>query len=125
MEAPSPCPLPWQLSIKPTSARMTAIEIVVDTRGNPVVAEARHVDFAGFDIRRDDDSSRTCPQPGSLQGSRDRQQECEGPPVTTPSVSRMFLPSSQSVVSRWVRTSTLGCHRTAYRSAATCVWAPR
>ena len=58
---------------------MTAIEIVVDTRGNPVVAEARHVDLAGFDIRRDDCLSRTCPQPASRQGSRNRQQECEGP----------------------------------------------
>jgi hypothetical protein len=57
---------------------MTAIEIVVDTRGNPVVPEARHVDLAGFDIRRDDGFSRTCPQPGPLQGSRDRQQEREG-----------------------------------------------
>jgi len=57
---------------------MTAIEIVVDTRGKPVVAEARHVDLAGFDIRRDDSFRRTCPQPASLQGCRDRQQEREG-----------------------------------------------
>jgi hypothetical protein len=44
---------------------MTAIEIVVDTRGNGVMTAL---------------VSHTCPQPGSLQGCRDRQQDREGTP---------------------------------------------
>jgi len=60
---------------------MTAIEIVVGTRGNPVVAEARHAGLAGFDIRRDGAFSRTCPQrPPPCKGAEIASRNAKTPP---------------------------------------------